>query len=197
MNASFKKRFFAYMIDILILNIALYLVSVFIPVSDSLVNLNNELININNSYINNELDISTYINRYADIAYDIDKELFISNLIACVVIICYFVVYPLYNNGMTLGKKLFGIRIVKNSDDEVSANELIVRYLFINGLGVSILSLCFLFILNNVYYVGAISLLGFLQFLVVIISIFMILYRRDKRSLPDLIAGTKVIEVKK
>lgn len=197
MSANFKKRFLAYMIDILILNMVLSLVSFFIPVSESLVNLNDELININNSYISSELDITTYINRYADIAYDIDKELFISNLIACVFIICYFIVYPLYNKGMSFGKKLVGIRIVKNSDDEVGANDLIIRYLLMDGLGASILSLCLLFVLNNIYYVGAISILGFLQFLVVIISIFMVLYRRDKRSLPDLIAGTKVIEVKK
>lgn len=196
MSASFKKRFLAYLIDVLILNVILSFISFFIPVNDNLVNLNNELINIDNSYISSEISIETYINRYADVVYDIDKELFISNLLSCVFIICYFIVYPLYNKGMTFGKKLIGIRIVKNDDSEVDANGLIIRYLFMEGLGVSILSLCLLFILKNIYYVGSISILGFLQFLVVIISIFMVLYRRDKRSLPDLIAGTKVIEVK-
>lgn len=197
MNASFKKRFFAYITDVLILNLIMTFISSFIPISDSLLNLNDQLKNVNNNYINGAIDMVTYFNQYSEIVYDIDKILFISNLISCVIIICYFIIYPLYNNGMSLGKKLFNIKVVKKDGSLVDSNGLVFRYLFMNSLSVLMLSMCGLFIFKDLYYVCFISLLQFLQFLVVIISIFMILYRRDKRSLPDLIAGTKVIEVEK
>ncbi|MBP3921091.1 MAG: RDD family protein [Bacilli bacterium] len=193
----FKKRLLAYILDILILNMILSIVTMIIPIGDNLVNLNNEFLKINNEYLNSSIDFSTYINRYFDIMYNVDKELFLTNLINIIGSIIYFVVYPLYNNGQSIGKKLLKLRIVNKNNDDVSANSLIARYMFMNNIGVSIISLCLLLILNNKYYFISTSILDFLQFLLVIISIFMVLYRRDKRSLTDLIAGTKVIEVEK
>ena len=192
----FKKRLFAYFIDVLILNVILSLVSMFIPTSENIINLNNEFNNINNSYIDGTLDIITYVNRYANISYNMDKELFLANLLGVVISICYFVVYPLYNKGQSIGKKILGLRIV-SEENKITANGLIFRYLLMDGIGTSIISMCLIFILKDLSYVISVSVLSFLQFIVVISSIFMVLYRRDKKSLPDLIAGTKVIEVEK
>ncbi len=192
----FKKRLFAYFIDVLILNVILSLVSMFIPTSENIINLNNEFNNINNSYIDGTLDIITYVNRYANISYNMDKELFLANLLGVVISICYFVVYPLYNKGQSIGKKILGLRIV-SEENKITANGLIFRYLLMDGIGTSIISMCLIFILKDLSYVISVSVLSFLQFVVVISSIFMVLYRRDKKSLPDLIAGTKVIEVEK
>ena len=86
------------------------------------------------------------------------------------------------------------LKIVSNGDRDVSAKALIFRYLLMDSIGVSILSMCSLFIFKDMNYLIITLILAFLQFLVVIISIFMVLYRN--KSLPDLIAGTKVIEVK-
>ena len=191
----FKKRFFSYLIDVLILSFILVLIGSFIPRGSNIENLNNELISINNNFLNGEVGIRTYINQYASVFYSMDKEVFLSSLINVIVSILYFVVYPLYNNGQSIGKRINGIKIVSD-DGSVSANSLIFRYLLMDGIGVSIISLCSLFIFKDFSYLIMTSILGFLQFLVVIISIFMVLYRNDGKSLPDLVAGTKVIEVK-
>ena len=193
----FKKRLPAYIIDILIVSIILYFISLLIPTSSNLNNLNNELLEINNNFIKGELGIRTYLNQYATIFYSMDKELFLTSLINVFISIIYFVVIPLYNNGQTIGKKKLGIKIVSKDDKDATANSLILRYLMIDGIGVSILSMCSLFIINGLNYLIITSILNFLQFLVVVISIFMVLYRHDFKSLPDLVAGTKVIEVKK
>ena len=190
----FKKRFFSYFIDILILNSILFIISSFIPVSDSVNNLNQELISINNSFLNNEIGVRAYISQFASVSYLLDKEIFLTSLIGVIVSILYFVVYPLYNNGQSIGKKLNHIKIVSKDDSDVSANALIFRYLLMDSIGVSILSMCLLFIFKDMNYLIITSILAFFQFLVVIISIFMVLYRN--KSLPDLVAGTKVIEVK-
>lgn len=193
----FKKRLFAYVIDFFVLFFISFIISMIIPTSQNLVNLNNELIGINENYLSGNVDVSTFINQYSTISYSIDREMFLTSLISVVVSILYYVVYPLYNNGSSFGKKVIGLRIVSSDDSDVSTNSLLFRYLFMDGIGTSILSLCLIFIFKDFNYIICVSILSFLQFIVVIISIFMVIYRNDFRSLPDLIAGTKVIEVEK
>ena len=171
----FKKRFFSYIIDFLILGCILIVINSFIPVSDRVNNLSSELLSLSESFIKNEIGGRAYLSQYASIFYSIDKETFLTTLIDVVVSILYFVVYPLYNG-------------------DVGANALIFRYLPMYSIGVSILSMCSLFIFKDMNYLIITLILAFLQFLVVIISVFMVIYRN--KSLPDLVAGTKVIEVK-
>ena len=193
----FKKRLLAYFIDIIILSLILTFVGLFIPSNSNLVNLNNELMSVNNNFMNQEIDAITFINQYSNIGYSIARELFLSNLISVAVGIIYFIVYPLYNGGQSIGKKIIGLKIVSADDSAVSSNSLLIRYLLMESIGATIISMCLIFVIKDFYYILCDSILSFLQFLVVIISVFMVIYRRDKRSLPDLIAGTKVIEVKK
>ena len=193
----FKKRFFAYIIDILIVFSIINFIGIFIPVSESVSNLDEQLMGINNSFLNGSINVNTFVNQYSVISYSLERELFLSSLIGVVINILYFVLYPLYNDGQSFGKKYMGIKIVSNDDNAVSSNQLIFRYLFMNGIGSTILCLCLIFLIKDDGYIYVESILSILQFIVAISSIFMVLYRNDKRSLPDLIAGTKVIEVKK
>ena len=193
----FKKRLFAYIIDFFVLSFITFFISLFIPVSDNLTNLSNELIGVNDSFLNGSIDLSTFVNQYSVISYSMERFMFLPNLISVVVSVIYFVIYPLYNDGASIGKRIMGLRIVSNDGGLVSTNSLLFRYLFMNSIGISILSLCLIFVLKDFSYILCGSILSFLQFVVVIVSIFMVLYRRDFRSLPDLIAGTKVIEVEK
>ena len=193
----FKKRFFAYIIDIVIVFLIVSFINMVIPVSDNVTNLNDQLMNIIDSFFDGSIDLNTFVNQYSVVGYNLEKEMFLFSLISVVINVLYFVVYPLYNGGQSIGKKYVGVRIVSNDDNEVSSNQLVFRYLFMNGIGSSIISLCLIFIVKDLGYTYIESILSFLQFLVAISSVFMVLYRNDKRSLPDLIAGTKVIEVKK
>ena len=193
----FKKRFIAYIVDFLILSFCFFVVSIFIPVNDSVTNLNNELLGINNAFLEGTIDISSFIHQYSVVSYSIDRYMFLSTLISVALSVLYFVVFPLYNNGQSIGKRVLGLKIVNKDSSDICANSLLVRYLFMDGIGVSILSMCLIFVLKDFSYMASVSILMILQFIVVISSVFMIIYRRDFRSLPDLIAGTKVIEVKK
>lgn len=190
----FKKRLLAYIIDFVILGMIISTMQLIIPTSKNIQNLNQELLNTNEQYMNNEIDTKTYINQYSNISYTMDKDLFMTTLISTTISIVYFVVYPLYNKGQSIGKKLQKIRII--GDKELSGNALLIRYLFMDGIGTSIITLCLILVIKDTSYIICTTLLTFLQFLVVIISIFMVLYRHDFKSLPDIIAGTKVIEVK-
>ena len=193
----FKRRLFAFIIDFFIVFLIANAIGMFIPTSQNVTNLSNELASINSNFFDGNIDTSTFINQYSVISYSLERELFLSSLLSVVINILYFVVYPLYNGGQSLGKKYIGIRIVSNDDNDVGSNQLVFRYLLMNGIGSSIISLCLIFVLKDLNYMYVVSILSILQFLVAISSVFMVLYRNDKRSLPDLIAGTKVIEVEK
>lgn len=192
----FKKRAFAYLIDILIVAVILIIVDSFIPMSNNYVNLNNELVQVSDNFVKNEISFSTYFNQMCGINHSMDKEIFFVSLIDVVISIFYFIVLPLYNKGQTFGKKLMKIKIIEDGK-MLFSNSLIIRYFLMSGFGVSFVNLCTVYFVNDFYYNVLGLILLFLQFLVVIISVFMVLYRNDRKSLPDLIAGTKVIEVKK
>lgn len=193
----FKKRLFAFIIDILIVFLIVSFIEFFIPISESAKNLYDQMNNINNSFLDGNIDINTFVNQYSVVSYGLEKELFLSTLLSVIINVVYFVLYPLYNEGQSFGKKYVGIKIVSKDDNDAGSNQLIFRYLFMNGIGSTILCLCLIFLIKDDGYIYVESILSILQFLVAISSIFMVLYRNDKRSLPDLIAGTKVIEVKK
>lgn len=193
----FKKRLCAFVIDIVLVFLIVSFIEFFIPNSENVTNLSDQMLSINNSFINGNIDVKTFINQYSSVSYSLERELFLSTLISVVINVLYFVVYPLYNGGQSFGKKYMDIKIVSNNGEEVNSNQLVLRYLFMNGIGSTIISLCFVFLVKDLTYVYIASILSFLQFIVAISSIFMVLYRNDKKSLPDLIAGTKVIEVKK
>lgn len=192
----FKKRLCAYLVDILIVAVVLVVIDSFIPMSNNYSNLNNELIQISDNFVKDNINFSTYFNQMCSINHSMDKEIFFVSLLDVVISILYFIVYPLYNDGQTFGKKLMKIKII--SDGKlIFSNGLIVRYFLMSGFGVSFINLCTVYFVNDFYYNVLGLILLFLQFIVVIVSVFMVLYRNDGKSLPDLVAGTKVIEVKK
>jgi uncharacterized RDD family membrane protein YckC len=191
-----KKRFFSYVFDLFILGVFLFLLIFILPKSHNLVVLYNEMLEIISRYNNGGISFDLFINQYAYIFYNMMRELFLFILIYIFINILYCVVYPSYHEGKTFGKKIFGLKVATVDDMDVSCNHLLIRYLFMNNIGIMILFLCFILFMNDFNYFLCFMLLMFLQFIVVISSVFMVIYRRDKRSLPDLFAGTKVIEVK-
>ena len=72
-------------------------------------------------------------------------------------------------------------------------NSLLIRNIVINGLGSLLTSLVCIFILPGKLYFIVTSIFGIIQILLVIISGFMVLYRKDKRGLQDIFSKTKVV----
>lgn len=88
----------------------------------------------------------------------------IINLIA----LAYYIVLPPYWNGYTIGKKIMGIRIVKLYGDKVGIGTMLMRYL-----------------VSWLIYAITIGIAA-------IVSAFMVAFRKDKRSIHDLLAKTYV-----
>ena len=194
-NTTFLKRAGAFILDAFIFSLIFGIFMMIIPESTNVTNLNGELSSLSESFLSKEISISVYFNQYAGLIHSLDKELFLSNLFNFMLMIGYFVILPFYYNGQTLGKKILKIKVVKD-DGELTMNDLLIRNIIINGLLFSLIGFAIIFITSDIAYFTMISILGIIEFLLVIISVFMVLYRHDKKGLHDLWCKTSVIEEK-
>ena len=193
MKASFGKRLLAFIIDSIIVTLIFTLFTYFIPESKNVETLNKQIGEVSQKFLNEEITNLEYFNQYGILAHSLDKEMFLPSLLNFVLLIGAFVIIPYYNKGQTIGKKLLKIKLVKE-EGNLSINDLIIRNVIINGFGYTLVGLTIMFLVNDNVYFITISILTFIQFLLVFISAFMVLYRHDKKGLQDIICKTSVIE---
>lgn len=192
-KSNFGKRLVAYILDAIIVSLIFSVLTMFIKESNNLINLNNQLNTISENFINKTITMKEYFNQYSSIEYLISKEMFLQNLFSLILMIGYFVILPYYYNGQTIGKKMMKIKIVKE-DDKLTINDLALRSLLANGIAMTFIELALIFLIKDTSYFITISILSFVQFLLVITSVFMILYRKDKKALHDIVCKTLVID---
>lgn len=190
MKAKLSKRVFAYIIDMLLLLLIIGIPSFFFNENlDNSIRINNE------NYVNGALSFNEFFANASDLYQNQDKmkvEFYIINIIY---IIGYFIILPLYNNGSTLGKKLMGIKVEASYNQKLTFKNLFIRNLVINGLLYLVMIVLTLYILPPKAYFILGMITGIIQITLVIISIFMVLYRQDKRGIHDLLAHTKVVTI--
>ena len=164
----------------------------FIPETKTVTNLQVDIAVLNENYLNKQIGIGEYINDYSTLMYNLDKERIILILINFIAIFTYFVVVPFFTKGKTFGKYIMGIRI-KSNNKKLSLVSLFIRNAIINGLGYLILSFLAILIIPKNLYFYTITILGIIQFILVIASTFMIIYRKDKRGIQDILSRTIVV----
>ena len=194
---NFKKRALAYLLDAIIVSLILMLLNTFIPPNENIVKLNKEMIELQQSFVDKKISDSNYILQISNIVKDVDRNSVMNNVISVVVLLLYFVIWPFYHKGQTLGKKRMNIRVVKDNLEEASMNDLLLRNIIINNIGYMLIQLLIVFILPGENYYMAIVFMSFIQFILVLASMIMIYKRKDNKGVHDLIAKTKVIEVEK
>ena len=184
MKASFKRRLGAYLIDIILLGMVLMIVYTILPEGQNI------------HALNQEISFGTYLYRYANVIHDLDTERALYSVINAFLIIGYFIAIPYFQDGQTLGKKLFNIKVKRNDGELIALNDLLLRSLIIHGLGYMMVSLACIYILPAMPYFIVTTIFGFIQIFLVILCLLMVLYRKDKRGLHDMIAKTSVVVVK-
>lgn len=191
MGVKFSKRFIAYIIDMLFVISIVMMINYFFKNDTITLESDKKINQLNESFIKSQVDFEEYINEYSIYTYNIDKNNVICLIINIIIMIFYFIVVPKWTNGYTAGKFIMKIKI-KDQNKKVSFKTLIIRSGMMNGLFFMIASLLFVFILKNQNYFIMLTILGFLQILLVIISGFMIIYRQDLKGLQDLFSKSTV-----
>jgi uncharacterized RDD family membrane protein YckC len=194
-KAYFLLRLLAYVLDMTIVVLVSTLISYPFISTKAVDKLNKQSSEILEKYQNQEISAKTYFNQSMDNSYQLSKETGLTNIVTIVVYVLYFIVYQMYMNGQTIGKRIMKIRIVKNKDGTLSMNDMLVRGLINNYILANILIAIFVLINRNTYVYGS-SIVQIIQYAILIASIFMIIIRKDGRSVADLICGTKVVSLK-
>lgn len=114
--------------------------------------------------------------------------------------VLYLIYFPYKHNGQTLGKKIFGLRIIKNNHETLDFKTLLIR----NGLGLILIegtfyscSIYFWELINIVSSLSIsstmLSILGLISF----VSMTLCLFTSNHQMLHDMISKTQVIAIQK
>ena len=192
-KALFVQRFLAFLLDIVLVSFVASFISYPFLDMDSIQKLNESSVEVMENYTNGKIDEKEYFNESSTISYELARKQGVNTLVIIFLNILYFVVYQIKNNGQTLGKQILKIRVVDSSNRDLSMNQMIFRALIINSILLDMISFGVLIFANQSSYFYGVSFLAFIQFCILSVSTFMIMFGKDKRGLHDLVAHTDVV----
>ena len=193
------RRFLAYLLDLFLVACVMYFIT-FIPLSrenqkhyeETSARMNS----LYDSFRRNEITENDFNEAYIPLYYEWNRSNMGNTIINLFLIVLYFGCVPYFMNGQTIGKKLFRLRIVSvNNMESPGIVSYLVRAIILNNIFITIAQLGILsFCSVNQYYTlyANVNLVGYVLLYFIIL---LLLLRNDRRSLPDLIAGTKVIDL--
>ena len=195
MNAGFFKRFLAFGIDFLIVNLIIGIVSMGISTTKA-DSLNKQLMELQNSVMTGEITVEEFTNQSTSIMYDMERASLPSDIVTVIIFIGYFIVFQYMNKGQTLGKKLFKIKIVEGKKKEKPRlSTVIVRSMLIDMILMRLIIIVFAVALDSYGFVMIYGLCSMLYMIFIFVCVFMMLFRKDKMSLHDMITHSNVVEV--
>jgi len=193
-KALFLQRLVAFCLDIIIVAVVSSLfASHFIDTdkSNSLTRESNEIVQ---KFVDNKIDVATYADEAKDISYKIARNNGVLSIVTMVIGILYYVVFQIYNGGQTLGKKLMKIKVVADSGD-LTMNQMIFRALIANSILVDFISFAFLTFGSKDVYFYCSATFGSIQYIIILVSALMVMYRFDGCAIHDKLAHTRVVRV--
>ncbi len=154
-----------------------------------------EYITYINEYKNNNTITSELQEKMPDLSYRLLKYGYVYIIGDIVIALLYFGVFNYVTKGQTLGKKVMRIRIVSNEGKDVKLYQYVIRAIILNGIilnVVSLVAICFnKTTFNTIYRYGS----NF-DTVLMLTNFLMIMFMKNGRGLHDILAGTKVIDLK-
>lgn len=196
MNKTIFKRIGAYLIDIMIVSIIVSLLSYipFIyPQRTQYSEKYNELVNVFEQYNKQEISESEYQDAYVPISYELYRLNTSYVILDLVCVLLYFGVLPYFMKGQTIGKKIFYIQIVSIQNKPLSIINYILRTIVLNNILISILLLCVVHFMTSDNYLGLYENINLVGYIILYLSLFMVMVRKDARGLHDFVANTQVV----
>ena len=119
-----------------------------------------------------------------------------SYLVYLVVYFFYFVIFNMITKGITLGKKITGLQIVGLDNKEVTFGKYLLRSLIAYGYFIYLLELIVPYIIPLKYLMNVVRGLSVIMNVLQIIVSVSVISNEDNRGLHDILAKTKVIDVR-
>ena len=193
MEITFFDRLSAYFVDMVII----YIITLIIAscgLTSTTDSYNAKIKELTESYTNNLVTEEEFIDNYTSIIFENQKSNVISLGVGTAILIAYFVIFQYMNKGQTIGKKLLHLRVVdKDTKKPPTFIKFLIRELFIFNIASGILNIVFVYTLNKTGYLMGYTTITAIETIFIVISVALVLYRKDKRGLHDLMANTIVI----
>ncbi|MDO5003322.1 MAG: RDD family protein [bacterium] len=198
-NAYFIKRLGALILDMIIVSIVVSMLTFFVNNNSNYEKLTKEYNDVMEQAMDKKTSPKEYkklLSKASDISYDLSKQTVVVSFVSLTMYILYFIVFQFYNKGQTIGKKLMKIKIESNYGKDLTMNQLAVRSLIINSILANLILLAVIILgSKDVYFVSSMTV-SMIQYIIIFTTAIMILFRKDKRGLHDVITNTKVINEK-
>ena len=191
-KVSFTKRVIAYVIDFIFIGAILMILAYFLPKSNDFDYLNSDMNNLTEQALRNEITFESYLREYSNYLSDIDKGNVLYNSVSFIILVVYYVIIPIFTS-CTLGKYIMKLKLKQKDEKKLSILNTFIRSIIDIGLVISLITVFLVQLVSAKIYFIVLVILCFIQIILVIISGFMILYRKDKRSLSDILSETNVV----
>jgi uncharacterized RDD family membrane protein YckC len=190
----------AYIIDFLILAIAIFLINTIMPDNPRLNELNVEMNNILSERLDGRISLEEYTERYSIVFHQASLEQQTEYLLYFVFMIGYFVILPYLWKGRTIGCYLCLVQVERFDSGKLRLWQLFIRYSVVFGLGYVLLNNLLLLFIHEQNYFLTISIIAVFQFVIAAFSAITVLYKSEKRGFHEFINNTdltKIIDIKK
>lgn len=124
--------------------------------------------------------------------YDITYYSVFSSIITVVINFLYLVVFQYFNKGQTIGKALYKIRVQSKDGKKVKFHQLLLRYLILNSILLTIISIIITFTFPMKLCVSSLSLLQSATNVLFIVCVVMVIFSKDHRGFHDIVGCTKI-----
>lgn len=194
-KALFFQRLVAFFIDFIIVSLIVSIISIPFTDTKKVEKLQKDSVELMESFTNNQIDLDEFTNKYIDSYYKLCRANGMISLLSIFIGVCYYIVYQLYQNGQTIGKKIMRIRIISD-DGDLFMNQMIFRAFISNFILNDICVFLFMLFSSKYVFFYSAGLIEFIQYIMVFASIIMIMYRSDGCAIHDKLFHTKVIREK-
>lgn len=192
------KRIVAYIIDYLLITListSLVYITFINPRYDEYVEVSKNYNAVAEQYYKQEITAEEFSKQINDLSYELNSNGYVYTIGNIIIIFLYYGVFVYFTKGQTLGKRIMGIKIVSNKGKELKLYNYFIRTFILNGV---IMNLCTLIAIcfKESTYITIYTAASNFDMILMIILFLMILFWKDGRGLHDILAGTKVIDVR-
>lgn len=192
MKANFFSRLGALIIDFIIISLLATMITGYLPMSEKQEKLIDDRIKIAEDYADQKISYEEYFEEFNNLNYEISKNNILNNSISIIITLSYFVLLLYFNKGRTVGKVITKCRLV-SKDEKLSLLTVIIRSILVTANISAIIGVVMISFVDKEIYLKVLLLAELIEGLFLIICGVMILYRKDKRGLQDLLLNTEVI----
>ena len=110
------------------------------------------------------------------------------------VIIAYYIVYQIYNDGQTIGKKMMKLKVVSRKD-ELTMNQMIFRTCLSTPMVINLFSLFIISFVSKYTYFYGVLIVETLFSIILLVSVCMAMFNKNGLALHDKLFNTEVVKI--